>query len=67
MTRAGVGPATEVPLALALIDATADPTADAVAVRVDGDETDAQITSLPFAEGSARSARLPEYPDAVES
>ena len=67
VTRAGVGPATDVPIALALVDATADPPADAVTVRVDGDETDAQITSLPFVEGSARSARLPEYPDAVES
>ena len=67
VTRAGVGPATDVPLALALVDATADSPADAVAVRVDGDETDARITSLPFVEGSARSARLPAYPDAIES
>jgi len=67
VTRAGVGPATDVPLALALVDATADPTADSVTVRVDGDERKATLESLPFIDGSAQSARLPHYPNAVES
>jgi len=67
VTRAGVGPATDAPLALGLVDATADPTADSVTVRVDGDERKATLESLPFIDGSAQSARLPHYPNAVES
>ena len=67
VTRSGVGPATDTPLALALVDATADPVAGSVTVRVDGDETDATIASLPFVDGSDRSARLPQYPGVVES
>ncbi|MFC6889305.1 aminomethyltransferase family protein [Halorubrum trueperi] len=61
VTRAAVGPASGEPIALALVgfDADlADPT-----VRVDGDETGATRTALPFVDGSARSARLPTYPN----
>ncbi|TKX84592.1 aminomethyl transferase family protein [Halorubrum sp. SS5] len=61
VTRAAVGPATEVPIALALVafDAGLGP----VTVRVDGEEVSAAAVDLPFVEGSAASARLPTYPE----
>jgi aminomethyltransferase len=61
VTRAAVGPATEVPVALALVafDAGLGP----VTVRVDGEEVSAAAVDLPFVDGSAASARLPTYPD----
>ncbi len=60
VTRAVVGPASSDPIALALVGFDA---ADGeVTVRVDGEETAATRTDLPFVEGSARSLRLPTYP-----
>ena len=61
VTRAAVGPAVEVPIAFALVDFDAAP--EAVTVRVDGAEVEATRVDLPFVEGSARSGRLPTYPD----
>ncbi|WP_418280512.1 aminomethyltransferase family protein [Halorubrum sp. DTA98] len=62
VTRAVVGPATGDPIALAFVAFEAD--GDGYAVRLDGEETVATRTDLPFVEGSARSARLPTYPSA---
>ena len=62
VTRAVVGPASGEPLALALVGFAADLTE--VSVRVDGDEVDATHAELPFVDGSARSGRLPTYPNA---
>jgi aminomethyltransferase len=45
-------------LALAQVDFG---TAGDLAVRIDGEERDASLASLPFVEGSDRSARIPEY------
>jgi aminomethyltransferase len=61
VTRAAVGPATDVPLALAFASFDAD--LDGVTVRVDGEEAPATAVDLPFVDGSARSARLPTYPE----
>ncbi|MDZ5813131.1 glycine cleavage T C-terminal barrel domain-containing protein, partial [Halorubrum sp. AD140] len=61
VTRAAVGPATEVPTALALVAFDAD--RGAVSVRVDGEEVPATAVDLPFVDGSAESARLPAYPE----
>ncbi|MYL68448.1 CAF17-like 4Fe-4S cluster assembly/insertion protein YgfZ [Halorubrum distributum] len=61
VTRAAVGPATEVPIALALVAFDAD--RGAVTVRVDGEAVPATVVDLPFVDGSARSARLPTYPE----
>ena len=60
VTRAAVGPATDAPIALALV--AVDAALDAPTVRVDGDEVAAAAADLPVVEGSARSARLPAYP-----
>ena len=62
VTRAAVGPASGDPIALALVGFDAD--LGGATVRVDGDEVAASRADLPFVEGSARSARLPAYPDA---
>jgi len=59
VTRAAESPTLETPVALALVDYGLE--ADAVTVRVDGEEVVAEIVELPFVEGSARSRRLPEY------
>ena len=57
VTRGAVSPLLETGIALALVeDEPTDPT-----VRVDGAEVPATVTSLPFVEGSERSARIPEY------
>jgi len=63
VTRAAVGPSREQPLALALVETDATDR-DSVAVRVEGEETDASLATLPFVEGSDRSARAPTYPSA---
>jgi aminomethyltransferase len=57
VTRAATSPALDTPVALAFVDYDLD--ADAVTV---GGEVDATVASLPFVEGSDRSARLPVYP-----
>ncbi|MFW5999996.1 MAG: glycine cleavage T C-terminal barrel domain-containing protein, partial [Halorubrum sp.] len=64
VTRAAVGPATDVPIALALVafDAFDDVDRGAVTVRVDAEEVSATAADLPFVDGSAESARLPTYP-----
>jgi aminomethyltransferase len=61
VTRAAVSPSRKHPLALALVETDAAGR-NSVTVRVDGEETDASVESLPFVEGSDRSARLPTYP-----
>lgn len=60
VTRAGVGPTTETPLALALV--AFDQPSGSVTVRVDGEPIAATQTSLPFYTGSAPAARCPAYP-----
>ena len=61
VTRAAVGPAAGDPIALALVQF--DAALDGPTVRVDGAEVAATRADLPFpsVDGSARSARLPEY------
>ncbi|SNR35485.1 CAF17-like 4Fe-4S cluster assembly/insertion protein YgfZ [Halorubrum vacuolatum] len=61
VTRAAVGPATGHPLALALVDFGMSP--EGLTVRLDGEETPATRADLPFIEGSARSLRVPTYPE----
>jgi aminomethyltransferase len=56
VTRAAASPALETPVALAFVDYDLD--TDAVTV---GGAVDATVASLPFVEGSDRSARLPAY------
>ncbi|WP_254543182.1 CAF17-like 4Fe-4S cluster assembly/insertion protein YgfZ [Halomarina pelagica] len=60
VTRGAEGPSHGGPIALAYVpfDFDGDPT-----VRIDGEERGARAVDLPFVEGSARSARLPTYPD----
>ncbi|MES3517691.1 MAG: glycine cleavage T C-terminal barrel domain-containing protein [Natronomonas sp.] len=62
VTRAVESPTLSEPIALAFVDYGLD--ADALSVRVDGEEVDAERRTLPFVEGSARSKRLPTYPEA---
>ncbi|MDS0297648.1 aminomethyltransferase family protein [Halogeometricum sp. S1BR25-6] len=59
VTRGVQSPSLEAPIALALVDF--DLGADDVTVRVDGEEVDAEVTALPFVEGSDTSRRLPTY------
>ncbi|GAA0475949.1 aminomethyltransferase family protein [Halococcus dombrowskii] len=59
VTRAVESPVHEKPIALALCDFTLD--ADELTVRVDGEERAATVETLPFVDGSDRSARLPDY------
>jgi aminomethyltransferase len=66
VTRAVRSPSLDRPVALAFVDydlpgRVAD--GPGLAVRVDGAEVDATVAALPFVEGSARSGRLPAYPD----
>ncbi|MGM0449175.1 MAG: glycine cleavage T C-terminal barrel domain-containing protein, partial [Methanobacteriota archaeon] len=56
-----VGPATDVPVVMALVAVDVD--RGAVTVRVDGEEVPATAVDLPFVDGSAVSARLPTYPE----
>jgi aminomethyltransferase len=63
VTRAAVSPSRECSVALALVETDAA-AHDSVAVRVDGEEVDTAVETLPFVEGSDRSARLPTYPSA---
>jgi aminomethyltransferase len=59
VTRAVESPICERPLALALVEFGLDPAE--VAVRIDGKEHTATVETLPFVDGSDRSARLPRY------
>jgi aminomethyltransferase len=65
VTRAVDSPSLDRPIALAFVDFDLPARVDAGAeltVRVDGAEVDAEVATLPFVEGSARSGRLPQYP-----
>ena len=59
VTRAVESPTRDEPLALALVEFDLD--TDDLTVRIDGEERAARVESLPFVEGSDRSARLPTY------
>ena len=61
VTRAVHSPTLERPILLAYLDAGSE--ADSVTVRVDDEQRAATRRSLPFVEGSARSGRLPTYPE----
>ncbi|MFB6195960.1 MAG: aminomethyltransferase family protein [Haloplanus sp.] len=64
VTRGAESPSLSRPIGLAYVESGALPDAAAgtdVAVRVDGADVDATVVSLPFVEGSGRSARLPRY------
>jgi len=58
VTRAAESPTLDRPVALAYVDFDR---VDVDSVRVDGTETAAAVTPLPFVEGSDDSARLPVY------
>jgi len=58
VTRAVESPSLDAPIALAVVDEAAS---DALTVRIEGDEVDAERRALPFVEGSDTSARLPRY------
>ncbi|MCQ4333014.1 aminomethyltransferase family protein [Natronomonas sp. F2-12] len=59
VTRADHSPALEAPIAMALVEYGLE--ADALTVRIGGEDTPAEVVELPFVEGSARSRRLPQY------
>jgi aminomethyltransferase len=59
ITRAGYSPALDAPIALALVEYGLDTTR--LAVRADGEAIGAELTELPFVDGSSRSGRLPQY------
>ncbi|WP_101295393.1 CAF17-like 4Fe-4S cluster assembly/insertion protein YgfZ [Halegenticoccus soli] len=60
VTRAVHSPSRDEPIALALVEFGLEADA-ALSVRVDGRDVPAERGSLPFVEGSVRSARLPRY------
>jgi len=60
VTRAVESPDRDEPIALAAVDFGIGEEAD-LTVRVGGEEVPAEITALPFVEGSDRSARIPAY------
>jgi aminomethyltransferase len=59
VTRAAESPMLEAPIALALVGF--DAVTDDLAIDGDGEEHVAMRETLPFVEGSDRSARLPDY------
>jgi aminomethyltransferase len=59
VTRAAETPSLDAPAALAFVDGDCE--AADLAVRVDGEAVPAERATLPFVEGSATSARLPDY------
>jgi aminomethyltransferase len=61
VTRGAESPSLGRPIALAYVDSSTLDDDSELAVRVDGDEVAATVTSLPFVEGSGRSGRLPRY------
>lgn len=63
VTRAVESPDRDEPIAFAAVDSGVEEASDAddLTVRVGGEEVPAEITTLPFVEGSDRSARIPEY------
>lgn len=62
ITRAIDSPTVEQPLALAYVNYDTEP--GDITVRVDGNDVNATLETLPFVEGSAVSGRLPSYPEA---
>ncbi|SHG44686.1 CAF17-like 4Fe-4S cluster assembly/insertion protein YgfZ [Halobaculum gomorrense] len=64
VTRGVESPSLGAPIALAYLEFDGDVTD--LTVRVDGDEVAAERVDLPFVDGSARSLRLPTYPEATE-
>ena len=62
VTRGADCPTVDGPAALARVDYDLDADAD-LSVRVAGEEVPAARVTLPFVDGSARSARLPAYPE----
>jgi len=62
VTRGVESPTAEEPIALALVEFdVAEDAGSALTVRVGGEEVPAVRSTLPFVEGSDRSARIPEY------
>jgi len=62
VTRGAESPSLSRPIALAYVEsAVLDDADSSLAVRVDGADVDAAVTTLPFVDGSGRSARLPRY------
>ncbi len=62
--RAVQSPSLNQPIALALVEydtANEAIPGDSLTVRIEGEEHDATVASLPFVEGSDASARLPQY------
>ena len=59
VTRAAVNPTDERPIAMGLLDADVD--RDRVSISMDDGAIEATVTGLPFATGSATSARVPRY------
>ena len=59
ITRGDYSPALGEPIAMALVEYGLE--TETLGVRIDGEETPADIVELPFVEGSARSKRLPQY------
>jgi aminomethyltransferase len=64
VTRAVESPSVDAPITLAYLEF--DTEADGLTVRVGGDEVAAERVDLPFVDGSARSLRLPTYPEAAD-
>jgi aminomethyltransferase len=65
VTRATVSPTLDVAVGFAVVDYDVDARDLAVELDAGGEDGRAAATrvDLPFVEGSARSARLPSYPD----
>jgi len=59
VTRGVESPTLEEPIALALVEYGFE--GDSVTIRIDGEEREASVETLPFVEGSDRSGRLPSY------
>ncbi|WP_411965260.1 aminomethyltransferase family protein [Haloferax sp. YSMS24] len=61
VTRATVSPILDAPIGFALVEY--DVGTDELTIDVDGERLSATVETLPFVEGSARSARIPTYPE----
>ncbi|WP_096390402.1 CAF17-like 4Fe-4S cluster assembly/insertion protein YgfZ [Halopenitus persicus] len=63
VTRAVASPSLDAPIAFGLVAFEALAPGQSVAVRIDGTDVPARRVALPFQDGSARSARVPTYPE----
>jgi aminomethyltransferase len=63
VTRGAESPSLSRPIALAYVESGVVDDDPSLTVRVDGAEIEGTVTSLPFVEGSGRSARCPRYSD----